>query len=167
MKRFLMIILAIAIAMTFGCQGKKAADESRLNLTPDEEESKEITQNAYDFLLPMSESSATLREGFEQLSDDQGEFHEKNHYVYVYDFAGNCVAHAGDPSLRGQNLIKYADAEGTLIVEKMIENAQEKGEGWLSIALKNPDTDEIEYSHVYFKRLGDLDYVIGSGYFRK
>ncbi len=167
MKRIWIILLVATIALMMGCKAKEAGKEAELNFTPDEMESKEITENAYDFLYGMSQTGTELQEGFEQISDVNGEFHEKNHYVYVYDFEGNCVAHAGDPKLRGTNLIKSADAEGNPIVEQMIDSAVKNGEGWLKIAINDPETDEIKYSQVYYKRLGDLDYVIGSGYFRE
>ena len=167
MKKIWIALLIVAIALMIGCGGKKAGEEAELDLTPEEVSSKEITENAYDFLYGMSQTGRELQEGFVQISDVKGEFHEKNHYVYVYDFEGNCMAHAGDPSLRGMNLVEEVDADGNPIVRQMIDAAMNHGEGWLKIAIADPETDEVKRGRVYYKRLGDLDYVIGSGYFRK
>ncbi len=161
------IAMLLAALIMAGCGMKKEAKEARLDLTSEEVSSKEITENAVDFLLSMSESIETLREAFDEITSPGGKFHEKNHYVYVYDFDGVCVAHGGDANLKGKNLLKNVDADGNPVVEQMIRGAQEKGEGWIDVAIAKPDSEEIERSKAYYKRVGDIDYVVGSGYFRK
>jgi hypothetical protein len=41
------------------------------------------------------------------------QFHDRDLYLFVYDFKGNNVAHGNNPKMVGKNLLELRDADGT------------------------------------------------------
>mgnify|MGYP003343593398 CR=1 FL=1 len=75
-----------------------------------------------------------------------GDFHVGDLYVYAYDFSGTVLAHGGDPSLVGKNLIEQTDVDGVPVVRELTRIAR-GGTGWLRYTWPNP-AHEIGRAHV-------------------
>lgn len=58
-----------------------------------------------------------------------GAFKDRDLYVWVYDFQGNCLAHGANSKMVGKNLLAVKDAEGNDLVKAELRMAQAGG-GW-------------------------------------
>ncbi len=74
---------------------------------------------------------------FDEISEADGPFIEGEIYVYVINPAGVVLAHAANPSLVGQDLSDLEDSDGTLIIQGILDAANEGG-GWALYRFSNP-----------------------------
>jgi len=59
-----------------------------------------------------------------------GAFRDKDMYVFVYDFEGNCLAQGANAKMVGKNLYIMKDVDGKPFIKDMIELVKSKGKGW-------------------------------------
>jgi signal transduction histidine kinase len=133
-----------------------AADVERAN----SEEAVRFVKNAVAYLKKNGETKA-----FADFADiKNAQFHDRDLYLFVYDFKGINVAHGNNPKMVGKNLLEMKDADGTPIIRSFIEVAGTKGSGWVDYMWPNPVTKAIENKSSYIERVGDL--IIGAGIYR-
>jgi len=93
------------------------------------------------------------------------QFHDRDLYLFVYDFNGIAVAHGNNPKMVGKNLLEMKDNDGTFIIKGFIDVAKTKGKGWVDYKWPNPVTKAIEQKSSYVEKAeGDL--IIGSGIYK-
>ncbi len=92
-------------------------------------------------------------------------FNNGRGYFFIFDMDGTVVLHAARPELEQQNLLSKQDAEGTFVIQEMIEVARSKGEGFVSYRWPKPGfPPEQEFEKIAFiKYLPQLDCFIGAG----
>ncbi len=91
-----------------------------------------------------------------------GEFHDGELYIYAYDFDGTVIAHGGDPSLVGKNLIGMKDPNGVPVIKDLVHLAED-GSGWLYFMWGNPLNDNrVEPKLGYVMKVDD-SWFLGSG----
>jgi hypothetical protein len=91
-----------------------------------------------------------------------GEFHQGQLYVFAYDFSGTVLAHGGDATLVGKNLIDMRDPTGVMVIKELVRLASE-GSGWLAYTWPNPahaNAEEPKYGYVVKV---DDGWFVGSG----
>lgn len=93
------------------------------------------------------------------------QFHDRDLYIFVYDFNGVAVAHGNNPKMVGKNLLEMKDNEGTFIIKEFINVAKTKGKGWIDYKWPNPLTKAIEQKSAYIEKV-DGDLIIGSGIYK-
>jgi cytochrome c len=93
------------------------------------------------------------------------QFHDRDLYIFVYDFNGVAVAHGNNPKMVGKNLLEMKDNEGTFIIKEFINIAKTKGKGWIDYKWPNPVTKVIEQKSAYIEKV-DGDLIIGSGIYK-
>ncbi|MGZ3239121.1 MAG: cache domain-containing protein [Burkholderiaceae bacterium] len=93
------------------------------------------------------------------------QFHDRDLYIFVYDFNGVAVAHGNNPKMVGKNLLEMKDNEGTFIIKEFINVAKTKGKGWVDYKWPNPLTQAIEQKSAYIEKV-DGDLIIGSGIYK-
>jgi cytochrome c len=91
-------------------------------------------------------------------------FHDRDLYIYVYDFNGVALAHGNNPKMVGKSLIGLKDNEGKLMIKEMIDVAKTKGSGWVDFKWPNPVTKTVELKSGYVEKVDD--FLIGSGAYR-
>jgi polar amino acid transport system substrate-binding protein len=91
-----------------------------------------------------------------------GEFHDGELYIYAYDFDGNVIAHGGDASLVGQNLMDMQDPDGLPVIQRLTALA-ESGSGWLVYQWPNPQDEDVIESKVGYVMKVDDEWFLGSG----
>jgi len=102
---------------------------------------------------------------FKAVSDKSvAEFHDRDLYPFIYDFAGVNVAHGARPALIGKSLISLKDQEGKFLVRDMLEIAKTQGKGWYDYKWPNPLNNKIEDKSSYVEKMGD--YWVGVGVYR-
>lgn len=100
---------------------------------------------------------------FANLSNHQ--FHDRDLYIFVYDFNGVAVAHGNNPKMVGKNLLEMKDNEGTFIIKGFIDVAKTKGKGWVDYKWPNPVTKALEQKSGYIEKT-DGDLIVGSGIYK-
>ncbi len=95
-------------------------------------------------------------------SAPDGRFHQGELYIYAYDFDGIVIAHGGDPSLVGKDLIGMEDPNGVPVIKELVSLASE-GSGWLAYTWPNPEHDDREEPKLGYVVKVDDGWFLGSG----
>jgi signal transduction histidine kinase len=91
-----------------------------------------------------------------------GQFQQGGLYIFAYDFSGNVIAHGGDASLVGRNLLGMKDPNGVEVIRELVRLAGD-GSGWLYYTWPNPEhAGKQEPKLGYVVRIDD-GWFIGSG----
>jgi polar amino acid transport system substrate-binding protein len=91
-----------------------------------------------------------------------GQFRRGQLYVFAYDFDGNVIAHGGDPSLVGKDLLDMTDPNGLHVIRKLRALARAGG-GWLYYMWGDPEADnQVEPKLGYVRKVDDT-WFLGSG----
>jgi cytochrome c len=130
-------------------QGNSSAVAKRQAVVP-------FVQEAVDYARANGKEKALA-----EFSDPNGSFKRGELYIYAYDFNANVIAHGGDASLIGKNLIDYTDPNGVKVIQGLIEVAQ-GGEGWFTYTWNNPQTGQQEPKLGYVMKVDDT-WWLGSG----
>jgi cytochrome c len=92
------------------------------------------------------------------------QFHDRDLYIFVYDFKGICVAHGNNPKMVGKDLSQMKDANGKTIIQDFIELVNTKGSGWVEYSWPNPVTKNVEMKSSYIIKVGDI--LLGAGIYK-
>ena len=95
-------------------------------------------------------------------SDKNGPFEKGELYIFAYDFNGNVIAHGGDQTLIGKNLMSMTDPNGLPVIQELTGLAKQGG-GWLDYMWPNPqDGGKVEGKVGYVVKV-DNTCFLGSG----
>lgn len=97
---------------------------------------------------------------YAEISNQKGQFVDRDIYIFVFDKQGNTLAHGGNPKLVGKNLYDLKDVDGLYSTRALLEAAQ-KGGGKTSFKFLNPVTKTVEPKTAYSEMVDDV--MIGSG----
>lgn len=104
------------------------------------------------------------QDAFADISNKDGDFVNRDLFVFVYDMQGKCLAHGRNAEKIGENMINSKDADGKLFVKERIEMAKAKGKGWQYYKSIDPTTQKVENKAAYFEVCDDL--VVASGAYK-
>ncbi len=93
--------------------------------------------------------------GYAEISNKQGQFHDRDLYLVVYGLDGTVRAHGANEKMIGKNLIELKDVDGKPFVKERVELAQSKGTFWQDYKFTNPVSRKIEPKQMYCERLED------------
>lgn len=79
---------------------------------------------------------------FLAFADPNGEFRDRDLYVFCIDMQGTLLSQPIKPELVGKNMFNF-DKYGDLLFQDMIAVAQASGAGWVDYRWPYPGTDEI------------------------
>ena len=75
--------------------------------------------------------SAGPEHAYQAITDHPaGAFKDRDLYVFVYDFDGNCLAQGANPKMVGKNLLIMRDIDGNAFIKGMIDLVKSQGKGW-------------------------------------
>ena len=90
-------------------------------------------------------------------------FKDRDLYVWVYDYSGNCLAHGANSKMVSKNLMELTDTEGNQPVKAQINVVKTQGGGWYGpFKFSNPVTRKIDSKKAYCMR-GAGDTMVCSG----
>ncbi|HWU84572.1 MAG TPA: methyl-accepting chemotaxis protein, partial [Rhodocyclaceae bacterium] len=101
---------------------------------------------------------------FAKINDPLGEFVIRDLYIFVYGLDGTVLAHGGNPTLIGKNMLGSTDAHGKHFIQERIEIAKKDGSGWQDYMFKNPESGEVESKTSFIRRVGDM--IVGCGVYK-
>lgn len=103
-----------------------------------------------------------LEESVPALNDPAGQFKSGDIYIAVMNFTGLMIANPGAPFLAGKQLpMTSTDAKGNPL--RMIEIAQNEGEGWFDYYWNHNDKRKVLLKTAYIKRIPGHDAYISCG----
>jgi cytochrome c len=98
-------------------------------------------------------------------NDPQGQFVDRDLYLFVFDMNGKTLAHGANKKLLDKNLIDLKDADGKPFIKEFVTVASTKGQGWVDYKWPHPQTKAIEQKSSYVQKLGDGT-LIGVGIYK-
>ncbi len=98
-------------------------------------------------------------------NDPQGQFVDRDLYLFVFDLNGKTLAHGANKKLLDKNLIALKDADGKPFIKEFIDVVNAKGKGWVDYKWPHPQTKAIEAKSSYVEKLGDGT-LIGVGIYK-
>jgi signal transduction histidine kinase len=102
---------------------------------------------------------------FADFSRPDGGYVDGELYMFCHTADGVNLAHGGNPSFVGKNMMNIKDPDGKLANQEIIHTALEKGTGWVDFRWPNPATKKIEAKSAYVIRVDD-NTICGSGYYK-
>ncbi|MCG6896390.1 MAG: cache domain-containing protein [Thiocapsa sp.] len=123
------LLLASAVMALMG--NAAAADMA----TPDE--AKAMSQKAQAAVNEIGSEQA-----FAAFAASDGEFQDRDLYVFCMDLDGVMLSHALKPELVGKNLLDF-NKYGDELFKNMVAVAKESGEGWVDYNWPYPGTEEV------------------------
>lgn len=118
------------------------------------EEAKAMAEKAAAFFTANGKDKA-----FAAITDGTDGFKDRDLYVFVYDDAGNCVAHGANKALIGKNLLDIRDSDGKALIREIVAV---KSTAWVDFKWQNPQTKAIEQKHAYVVRAGAYTFGVGA-----
>ena len=93
-----------------------------------------------------------------------GAFKDRDLYVFVYDFQGNCLAQGANPKMVGRNFIDLKDIEGRELLKDQVKMIKAKNAGWYGpYKFNNPVTNKVDTKEAYCERgVGDTYLCVGA-----
>jgi two-component system NarL family sensor kinase len=85
-----------------------------------------------------------------------------DNYFFVYDTSGNGVMHPRLPAMETRNYWDLRDADGVMIIQRLIQQAQAGG-GFVEFKWHRPSTDTPEKKIGYAVIIPEWNWMVGSG----
>ena len=152
MKKFLSTLLLGLSALLFG-HGVLAAEKGSAD------EAVALTKKAIAYLKANGKEKA-----FAEINNPNGQFKDRDLYVFVFDLNGKTLAHGTNPKLLDKNLLDLKDADGKLFVKEFVDVAKTKGKGWIDYKWPHPATKAIEAKSTYVEKVDDV--MVGCGIYK-
>jgi len=106
-------------------------------------------------------------EAFKAFTDPSNkEFHDRDLYLYAYDFKGFNIAHGTNSKMVGKNFFELKDIGGKVIIQDMIELAKSKGTGTTEYMWTNPETKKAQAKLGYVAKIPGQDAFLGTGVYK-
>ena len=104
---------------------------------------------------------------FKAFSDPSNkEFHDRDLYLYAYDFKGFNIAHGSNVKMIGKDFSELKDTGGKLIIQDMIGIAKTKGTGTTEYMWTNPETKKLQAKLGFVARIPGQDAFLGTGIYK-
>jgi cytochrome c len=150
------MLAALSVALLLGaCSSKDSAAD--FATVTDRDTVIAFVDEAVTFAQEQGRDAA-----FEAINDSAGSFQRGELYIYAYDFEGNVLAHGGDTTLVGKNLIEMTDTNGVTVIQALI-SAVRDGSGWVEYVWPNPANGNAEETKLGYARAVDDTWWLGSG----
>lgn len=123
------------------------------------EEAKEMSLKARAAVNELGQEKA-----FGVFADPNGEFRDRDLYVFCIDMEGVLLSQPIKPELVGRNMYHF-NKYGDLLFQDMIVLAKESGAGWVDYKWPHPGTNEIRPKTSYIA-MNDYGFFCGVGAYR-
>jgi len=177
-RPYLVLSSVVALVLALACMGcassaSKPADAVNygggLAVGPDPESSSTVTSkptkaDVQDFVEAAAQFARVNGKdaALKTFTEAGGPFHQGELYIYAYDFSGTVIAHGGDKTLVGKNLIKMKDPNGVMVIKELVKTAK-KGNGWVQYTWANPANGNKQEAKLGYVVKIDDTWFLGSG----
>ena len=121
-------------------------------------EAKALVAKAREYIRKNGREKA-----FAEINKRDGQFVDRDMYIYVYDKSLKNLAHGGNSKLIGKDLHDLRDPDGKYVNQGLLDVAQ-KGGGTYTFKFFNPASGKIEEKIGYAEMEGDI--MVGSGVYK-
>jgi cytochrome c len=101
---------------------------------------------------------------YTDFSRADGGYVDRDLYVYCFDMEGKALAHGGNPTLIGKNLMEMKDPDGVQPVKESIRILGANNDGTLDFKWPNPISKKIEAKSAFISKAKN-DWC-GVGYYK-
>lgn len=105
--------------------------------------------------------SAGKEKAYAEINNKNGQFIDRDLYVYVVDATGHVRAHGTNPKLIDKDLSQLKDADGKNFITELTANVKANKSGWVDYKWTNPTNKQIEAKTTYIEPVGDLGFAVG------
>lgn len=105
--------------------------------------------------------SAGKEKAYAEINDKNGQFVDRDLYVYVVDNTGHVRAHGTNPKLIDKDLSQLKDADGKNFIAELVGNVKSNKQGWVDYKWTNPVSKQIEAKTTYIEPVGELGFAVG------
>lgn len=106
-------------------------------------------------------------DAFKAFSDlNNKDFHDRDLYLFAYDFKGVNIAHGVNSKMLGKNFFELKDANGKQLIKEMIDIAKTKGSGEVEYMWTNPETKKLQAKVGFVAKIPGMDAFLGTGIYR-
>jgi cytochrome c len=123
------------------------------------EQARAFSERAATYIEQVGDQKA-----FTDFTRSDGGFVDGELYVFCYNQQGVNMAHGGNPSFVGRNMLRIKDPDGAEPNAMIVKMAFEQGRGWVDFKWPNPVTKRIENKSAYVIRTHDV--ACGVGYYK-
>lgn len=111
--------------------------------------------------------AADREKAFVAIDSKDGEFVDRDLYIFVMDLKGNMLAHGANKGLIGKNLVemKLKDPDGKRFIDEFVQVVRTKGEGWIDYKWASPTTKKIMQKSSFVKKI-ENDMFVGCGIYK-
>lgn len=102
---------------------------------------------------------------FEEFTNRRGKFVDKDLYVFAIAFDGEFLAHGGNHTFVGKNMLRSPSDHFKRVTAQLIEAARNGG-GWVSYQWPHPITKIMRNKSSYLTKINDR-YFIGCGVYEQ
>jgi len=102
---------------------------------------------------------------YSQLAHVQKFRFDQNNFIWVCDSQAKWLAHP-NPSFINQSFMDKVDPNGKPILKSIIKDALASGSGFYSYIGRRPGDQEYQETYCYFEYISELDWIIGSNFYR-
>jgi signal transduction histidine kinase len=124
------------------------------------EEAVAMVKKAVDYIKANGRDKA-----FEEFSNPQGKFVDRDLYIVVYDMNMKCLAHGQKKSMVGKELLDFKDVDGKEYMKERQALMKANNTAWQEYKFTNPVSKKIEPKEMYLEKFEDI--VIGCGVYKK
>jgi cytochrome c len=118
-----------------------------------------LVKRAVDYLKKNGKEKALA-----EFSNPQGQFIDRDLYIFVIDQKAKMLAHGALPKIIGKDVIEMKDADGGYLFKDMLAATATKQNAWVHYKWPNPVSKNIEAKSTYLERVDDM--VIGCGIYK-
>jgi cytochrome c len=106
-------------------------------------------------------------EAFKAFSDlNNKDFHDRDLYLYAYDFKGVNIAHGINNKMIGKNFFELKDTNGKPLIKEMIDIGKAKGSGAIEYMWTNPETKKLQVKLGFVAKIPGMDAFLGTGVYK-
>lgn len=151
----------LAVALFCAVQGLATAAAPALPEHGSEAEAQAMVTKAVALIKSAGPESA-----YKTFTENPGAtFKDRDLYIFVYDFDGNCLAQGANAKMVGKNLLELKDIDGKPLIKDQIALVKAKGSGWYGpYRFNNPVTNKVETKKSYCMRGAGDSYVCAGVY---
>ncbi len=149
MKRIFLMVVAWAFLVTF--LSLSYAENAGTGA-----EAEALMKKAVAYMKAQGKEKA-----FAEISNQKGQFVDRDLYISVYDFNGTCLAQGANAKMIGKNFLDLKDPDGYEIVKERVKMAKVKDKFWQEYKYTNPVSKKIEPKYTYCEKVGDVVFACG------
>lgn len=155
--RQVLVVMSLVLALLIAACGAAATPSPASSADPTKADVQLFVEKAVAYAKANGKATA-----LQTFTAPGGDFHHGQLYIFAYDFTGTVIAHGGDATLVGKNLIDMKDPNGIMVIEGLVRLAT-AGSGWLYYTWPNPEHANTQEPKLGYVIKVDDGWFLGSG----